>query len=268
MLAPPPSISVGGDEERQIQAIAMPPAPKRRRANDGRASRLAGFAAAAQLPKKTKAVERIQAAFRGHRVRERWGPLVRPSTSSSVGDELLDEEEVPEEIADNEVDDGSSLSKGLTSLSLMTAAVAAAAASGPIDSALEASGEFLESSNDSLAGDLSAALQQPAERTCAICLAPMQRKPSSRQRGLVAAGIALAEGSGAAPSSPATPARLKVATLECGHRFHARCLYGWCRQKPPGQCPLCREEVRVRRRDAGAAASSSGGATVAPFGPE
>ena len=47
-------------------------------------------------------------------------------------------------------------------------------------------------------------------------------------------------------------------TLECTHRFHQRCLLSWCRQRPQGGCPICREEVRVvsRRRSRDGAAAT------------
>ena len=81
-----------------------PPAPKRRRPNNSRESRLAGFASAASSPLTPEsAVETLQAVFRGHRVRRDVARL-RPSSASSSyqGDEDNECLPVPEEIEEEE----------------------------------------------------------------------------------------------------------------------------------------------------------------------
>ena len=99
-----------------------------------------------------------------------------------------------------------------------------------IDGALEVSGELpLESSADATNVD----------RICAICLGPMLRLREAQQP--------LLHSSSGRSSSSSADVPLSVTTLECSHRFHRRCLLGWCRQKPPGLCPCCRAVVRVRK---------------------
>merc|ERR1712039_32528 len=93
-----------------------------------------------------------------------------------------------------------------------------------VECALEQSGE-LESSGE-LEGSTGDGLPP---RVCAICLCEMQRRP----RG---------------PGQPLVPACLGVATLECGHKFHRRCLLSWCRERPPGGCPMCRKSIQLRKR--------------------
>ena len=250
MLEPLTVDSDSGDDATVHRPhVAPPPAPKRRKTN--RQACLAGFAAAArlELSNPTTAVERIQSCYRGHRVRRDVARLRPTSASTSASDGPLDEF-VPEEI---EADDASCcLTDDLTSLTLIT---------GPVDSALEASGEFLESSGDSVTlteglRDFRAALAtgpQAQARACSICLQEMPRRRRQPHE-------AAADEDGP-PAEPAT----KV-TLECGHKFHRRCLLAWCRRQPPGHCPMCRAEVRVRvrtrsRPPTGEASSSS----AAPF---
>lgn len=229
MWLQPLSVDSNSDDEvhqQRREDLAPPPAPKRRRVN--RQQALAGFAAAARLEtiNPTKAVENIQATFRGYRVRREVARL-RPTSSSSSASSSGPLEEVPEEI-EEDLSCCLSVTQDLTSLTLVNA---------PVDSALETSGEFLESSNDSLAdglrefrAELAAGPNAPS-RLCAICLQDMPK----RRRN---------DGGGPQPA-PTSPG-MKVATLECGHKFHRKCLLGWCRRQPPGQCPMCRAEVRVR----------------------
>jgi len=115
-----------------------------------------------------------------------------------------------------------------------------------LDSALEESSE-LESSTDSSTSNGTSSLSQMVaavaakarkeamegqEHMCSICLGPM----ASRRRD--SAGTPL----------KAPPPAMSVATLECSHRYHRKCLLAWCRQQAPGTCPQCRELVKVRRR--------------------
>ena len=211
------------------------------------------FAAAARVPDRSTAADSIAAGFRGHRVRRDVARL-RP-TSASTSSSLEPPDEVPEEIVPDE-DEMASQLKDLTVLSL-SASLPALNAAAAVDSALEESAEF-ESSSDSLSGACLAAptagapLPHPPlqphppphhERTCAICLAPLPRRRRHE---------------GAASAAPVSPAGMAVATLSCSHKFHRKCILGWCLQQPPGQCPLCREEVHVRSRRASGEAAQSG----------
>ena len=192
-----------------------------------KAERLAGFAAAAKLPVSSTlpAADRIQAAYRGHRVRKQVRLLRPSSASSSEGGAIEVNDEVPEEILETE-----EVSKELADMRLSADSLE------PLDSALESSSD-LDQLNEMLAAvaDQKHEHQQstpPAPNVaCAICLGPMQR----RRRG-----------SQPAEADP-TALSLTVATLECSHSFHRRCLFGWCQQQPKGGCPLCRTEVRIKR---------------------
>lgn len=244
------SIDVSDDDHRSEMDHLPPPAPKRRRPNDCRESRLAGFASAASSPQTpTSAVERLQAVFRGHRVRRDVARL-RPSSASSSyqGDDDYECPPVPEELeVPEDVDDDGHFIKDLRKL-----AVCGDGEDEQLDSALEESSE-LESSggstSDSLAEMVAAVAAQqsryergPAPReqvldstgsVCSICLGRMVR-PHRRDK------------SGKAPEAP--PPAMSVATLVCSHRYHRKCLLAWCRQQAPGTCPQCRELVRVKRR--------------------
>ena len=190
------------DEERDAARTGAgpPPAPKRRRGNSSRADRLAGFAAAARFPNQSSAATLISSAYRGHRARA-FVATTRPGTaSSSASDNSSLDDEVPEEI---ETEEDHQCRSQLEDLSIMAAAVRQS----PVDSALETSAD-LESSGESF--------DFHDDRTCAVCLGPMPRR---RHR---------TEGSEASPA-----AGLAVITLECSHKFHRKCLLGWCQQRPP-----------------------------------
>jgi len=166
-------------------------------------------------------VLQIQKVYRGHCVRRDVARL-RPtsaSTSASLTEPL---EEVPEEIVMDEEDE---------CLGTLSALTLGRSTTPPlIDGALEVSGELpLESSADATNVD----------RICAICLGPMLRLREAQQP--------LLHSSSGRSSSSSADVPLSVTTLECSHRFHRRCLLGWCRQKPPGLCPCCRAVVRVRK---------------------
>ena len=219
LLAGPVRASLSIDEEQRDAArtgAGPPPAPKRRRVNSSRADRLAGFAVAARLPNQSSAATLISSAYRGHRARA-FVATTRPGTASSSASDKssLDDDEVPEEI---ETEEDYQCRSQLEDLSIMAAAMQ----NSSVDSALETSAD-LESSGESF--------DFHDDRTCAVCLGPM---PHRRHR---------TEGSEASPA-----AGLAVVTLECSHKFHRKCLLGWCQQRPPGGCPLCREQVCVRRR--------------------
>ena len=237
-----PALSIDSDEER-AEAEFAPPAPKRRR-HGARADALAGFAAAARVPDRSMAADSIAAGFRGHRVRRDVARLRPTSASSSFS--LEPPEEVPEEIVPDE-DEMASRLKDLTVLT-EGASLPALNAAASVDSALEESAEF-ESSSDSLNAacfavpTAGAPLPHPPlqpqpppyhERMCAICLAPLPRRRKRHE--------------GVASAAPVSPAGMAVATLSCSHKFHRKCILGWCLQQPPGQCPLCREEVHVRSK--------------------
>lgn len=224
------SLALSIDESSSVSSTdpdLPPPAPKRRRRVGSKAERLAGFAAAAKLPVSSTlpAADRIQAAYRGHRVRKQVRLLRPSSASSSEGGAIEVNDEVPEEILETE-----EVSKELADMRLSADSLE------PLDSALESSSD-LDQLNEMLAAvaDQKHEHQQstpPAPNVaCAICLGPMQR----RRRG-----------SQPAEADP-TALSLTVATLECSHSFHRRCLFGWCQQQPKGGCPLCRTEVRIKR---------------------
>ena len=47
-------------------------------------------------------------------------------------------------------------------------------------------------------------------------------------------------------------------TLECGHKYHRRCLLSWCRQqRGNSSCPQCRAAVAVRGRSTPTAEAAS-----------
>ena len=212
------------DEESSDRGAGPPPAPKRCRSTVfGRAERLAAFATAARMPNQGMSATRIESVYRGHIVRRQLREI-RPTSAStsSNSDETL--EEVPEEIFSDQ--EGECLGDGLSALMLSSA---------PVDSALETSGELdmMESSSDSIVTlPLMATVH---ERMCSICLGPMPRHSRNRP------------GQGGEGTIEPAVEQLAVTTLECGHKFHRRCILAWCRQKSPGLCPLCREEVRARR---------------------
>jgi|LauGreDrversion4_1035100.scaffolds.fasta_scaffold48503_3 hypothetical protein len=217
--------SLAEQEESSDRGAGPPPAPKRCRSTVfGRAERLAAFATAARMPNQGMSATRIESVYRGHIVRRQLRALRPTSASTSSNpDETL--EEVPEEIFGDQ--EGECF--GLSTLTLSSA---------PVDSALETSGELdmmdmMESSSDSIVTvPLMATVH---ERMCSICLGPMPRHLRNRP------------GEGGEGTIEPAVEQLAVTTLECGHKFHRRCILAWCRQKSPGLCPLCRVEVRARR---------------------
>ena len=258
---------------------SMPPVPKRRRCNGTKAERLAAFSLAARASsgseKRVSAAIRIQATTRGYRQRA-YLRLLRPTSAPSS--EEGNAEEIPEEIEEDKEHDVVSEFSALRMASAMGAEV---------DCALECSGD-LDRSFDSSPPNVPSMMptaspstvQQHADRrTCAICLGEMRKRNSAE-----------------ASSPSLAPLPLTVATLECGHKFHRKCLLKCaptatsnplalqrrlspplacllpntaapsspahtltasrctrcfstgCRERPPGDCPLCRVSVQVRRR--------------------
>jgi len=253
---PLPGLTVDADDD-----CCGPTAPKRRCRVDRRADRLAAFATAAErerapatarpIARTSEAVVAIQATWRGHCTRvmiSRTRPCSAPSSEEGAPPgaslptrDASTQDEIPEEIDDAGDDDDDDDRSGakvctVTALALYMAATLTSAEDG-FDSALEHSGE-LESSGE-VPTELHAVTATPSyhrrrtasatTRTCAICLGEMEHR---RQ-----------------PTSFAGPAPLTVATLDCSHRFHRKCLLNWCRQRGRlAECPLCRTEVVVRRR--------------------
>ena len=228
------AISIDNDsEEAAAEYDLRPAAPKRRRGNE-RGERLAGFTAAARTATLNEgSASRIQACQRGHIIRRDVARLRPPS----AGESASSCEEIAEEIEEHEVCDGLSelLLRQQDSNSQADAA----------ESVLENSyTEELESSNDSTSGALAAMVatatalrqrEQRGEAICSICLNPMfsrRRAPTAEEPGRV--------------------------TLECGHKYHRRCLLSWCRQqRGNSSCPQCRAAVAVRGRSTPTAEAAS-----------
>jgi len=197
----------------------MPPPPPRKRGRGARGERLLGFQCAAEASRIERSMDQsagcIQACWRGFNVRAEVSRLIgsRPNSAPTEGETVCEEIDGLEDNLDGL--DVKSVLEGLT-LGDDEDGVA------PVDSALEQSGE-LESS-----GELGDSSPKP-NSCCAICLCEMDRP-----RG---------------PGQPLVPSHLRVARLECSHKFHRRCLLSWCRERPPGGCPMCRSDVRVRRKE-------------------
>ena len=215
------------------ESFEPPPAPKRRKRPEvGRAERLAAFSAAAALAASNpdSAAVCIQSAARGCRVRADVKRL-RPGSASSTSSVPSGAEEVPEEI-----EEALAVCKAADPL---VETLASLTLDNPVDSALESSAELDD-------------YQVPRSvNSCAICLTPMegrQRRPATP--GQTTAHRRLSGSLALGRSLIPVPAALTVATLECGHRYHRKCLLAWCRQCPPGRCPECRKEVQVRRKTA------------------
>ena len=235
------------EDDRVTHDEDRPAAPKRRRRNDERFSRLAGFAAAARVvaepdPSPDERATLIAACVRGYRIRRQVAHLRPGSAGSSSSRSIQEDEEVPEAIEAEE--QCASTEEVCSSLAMMLLPTLDADEAEPSSDLLAQSCSDLESSGDSSAGGSLAqmvaaatALRQreaSGEQICAICIMPMH----SRRRAPAASSES---------DEPMTTSRV---TLECSHKFHRKCLLSWTRQRPHGGCPCCREPIVVKRKAA------------------
>lgn len=205
-------------DSESSDALPLPPPPPRKRGRGARGERLNRFFCAAEASRAERSLDQsagyIQSCWRGFRVRAEVSRLIgsRPCSAPTEAGAVAEELDGLEDNFD-----------GLEVKSLLgvTLGDGGEDSLGTVESALEQSGE-LESSGE--LGD-----RPDPSTTCAICLGDLEHRP----RG---------------PGQPLVPSHLRVANLVCSHKFHRRCLLSWCRERPPGGCPMCRVEVRVRKK--------------------
>ena len=75
---------------------------------------------------------------------------------------------------------------------------------------------------------------ESTEEVCACCLSPLAKSAARAQHD----DTSMDEGNALADTTN-RPSRGTIVTLECGHRFHSKCLQS-CRAHAHSACPLCR----------------------------